>query len=250
MDQRSMERVVEQTHLGYGSHANFEAGACAMELVSYIAGEPWSDHPPCVCPVLSAFVRRWNDDLPNDERDKILKPFLPRLIDTRGSNALAERRALMAADWLLRVHTPAWLQLAGLRAQADTLASLPEITSVTQLDESLCGPLEAIRKDAAAARAAAAWATAARAAAARAAAAGATAAGAAAAGAAAAWAAAAWAAAARAAAAGAAAAWATEAWAAAAGAAAAEVALKQTRLRLQGSACDLLSRMIDAKEAA
>ena len=28
-----------------------------MQLVSYIADEPWSDHPACTCPVLTALMR-------------------------------------------------------------------------------------------------------------------------------------------------------------------------------------------------
>jgi hypothetical protein len=31
--------------LNQGSHPDFEHGACVMEAVSYIAGEPWSDAP-------------------------------------------------------------------------------------------------------------------------------------------------------------------------------------------------------------
>src|SRR5579884_3524199 len=77
--------LIERVHLDEGTHANFEAGVCAMELVSYLAGEPFSDHPQCVCPVLGAFVRSWNDALPDDERDALLKPLLPRLIGTRAS---------------------------------------------------------------------------------------------------------------------------------------------------------------------
>ncbi len=124
--------LIERTHLGRGSHKDFNDGVCAMELVAHIAGEPFSDAPKCVCPVLGAFVRAWNDGLPDNERDAILKPLLPQLIGTRGSAAVAERRALMAADWLVRTHTVAWLRLAKLNAQADTLAALPEITSMAQ----------------------------------------------------------------------------------------------------------------------
>ena len=142
--------LIERTHLEHGSHSRPEDGMCAMELVAFVAGEPFSDHPECVCPVLGAFVRAWNDGLPDDERDAILKPILPRLIGTRGSNALAERRALMAADWLVRVHTPAWLRLAKLDSQADALAALPEITSMAQVP-SIRAPIEAAHRDAVAA---------------------------------------------------------------------------------------------------
>ena len=50
--------------LGHGSHALLKDGACVMEAVAYVAGEPWTDRPECACPVISVLLRRWNDDLP------------------------------------------------------------------------------------------------------------------------------------------------------------------------------------------
>jgi hypothetical protein len=125
---------------------------CVMEAVAYVAGEPWSDKPECACPIISSFLRSWNDALPTDaDRDRLLKPLIPKLVNTRGDKALEEKRALMAADWLVRVNTPAWLRLAGLTTHADALSALPEITSFKQVP-SIRGPIEAARKDAAAAR--------------------------------------------------------------------------------------------------
>jgi hypothetical protein len=141
-----------------GNHASIEEGACVMELVSWVAGEPWSDHPECVCPVIAAFLRAWNDGLPDGERDTLLRPLIPLVMNTRATTAIERRRALMAADWLVREHTPAWLRLAKLDAHADALAALPEITDMAQCP-SLMPILEAARTDAAAAWAAA-WAAA------------------------------------------------------------------------------------------
>jgi hypothetical protein len=150
-------RLAQITELADGAHEPPEDGgvvACAMEAAAYIAGEPWSDHPECVCPVIAAFMRSWNDALPDTDRTALLLPLIPKTIGTRGSTALANRRATMAADWLVRVHTSAWLRLAGLDAQADALASLPEITDFAKTP-GLMTTLEAVRKDAAAAREAA-----------------------------------------------------------------------------------------------
>jgi hypothetical protein len=152
-------------NLKSGAHSP-DSTFCVMEAVAFVAGEEWSDHPACACPVISAFLRAWNDTLPTDaDRDRLLKPLIPKLVGTR-NKALEERRSLLAADWLVRVHTPAWLRLAGLTTHADALANLPEITSMAQAP-SIRGPIEAARKDAytvwAAARAAAwdaAWAAA------------------------------------------------------------------------------------------
>ena len=118
-------------HLKSGAHSP-DSTFCVMEAVAFVAGEPWSDHPECACPVISAFLRSWNDGLPSDaERDRLLKPLIRSLVGTRNKN-LEERRSLMAADWLVRVYTPAWLRLAGLVSQAESLESLPEITSMAQ----------------------------------------------------------------------------------------------------------------------
>ena len=126
-----------------GAHSESEHRMCIMEAVAYVAGEPWSDHPVCASPVISAFLRSYNDSV-SDEVRQTLKPFIPRLIGT-ANPALEERRALVAADWLVRTHTPAWLRLAGLTVQAEALESLPEITSMAQIP-SVKGPIEAARK--------------------------------------------------------------------------------------------------------
>ena len=152
-------KKVKSLNLKKGAHSP-DSTFCVMEAVAFVANEPWSDHPECACPVISAFLRSWNDALPTDaDRDRLLRPLIPKLVGTRNQK-LEERRLLMAADWLFRVHTPAWLRLAGLKIQAESLESLPEITSMKQIP-SIKGPIEAVRKDAAAARAAAwdaAWA--------------------------------------------------------------------------------------------
>jgi hypothetical protein len=42
-----------------------------------LANEPWSDHPQCTCPTITAFMIFWNDSLPSDkDRDRLLKPLL------------------------------------------------------------------------------------------------------------------------------------------------------------------------------
>ena len=163
MPATDLARLDKLGPLQSGSHAP-NGIACVMEAVAYVAGEPWSDHPKCVCPVIGAFLRSWNDGLPDNVRDTLLRPLVPLVMGTRGDKALEQRRALMAADWLVRVYTPAWLRLAKLVTQADALAGLPEITDMAQCP-SLMPALEAARSDsntagyaAGAAARAAAWA--------------------------------------------------------------------------------------------
>jgi hypothetical protein len=165
------ERWAKIKSLSLKEGAHFpDSTFCVMEAVAFVAGEKWSDHPECACPIISTFLRAWNDALPSDEdRDRLLKPLIPKLLNTR-NKSLEERRSLMAADWLVRVNTPAWLRLVGLKEQADALAELPEITSMAHVP-SIKGPIEVASryadavKDAAwdavkAAASAAAWDTA------------------------------------------------------------------------------------------
>ena len=164
------ERLARITVLKDGGHSppNGDFAACVMEAASYVAGEPWSDHPKCVCSVIAAFMRSWNDHIQDDtQRTELLLPLLTKVIGTRGSNALANCRAVMAGDWLVRVQAPSWLRLAGLTEHADRLAGLPEITDLAQVP-SIRGAIEAASDDttaaarnvAGAAASYAAWATA------------------------------------------------------------------------------------------
>jgi hypothetical protein len=46
--------------LAYGTHQTPDEGRCAMEWVSHLAGEPHSDAPACVSPVLRAHCTSLN----------------------------------------------------------------------------------------------------------------------------------------------------------------------------------------------
>ena len=50
-----------------------------MELVSYMAGEPWSDHPDCTHPALAAIARDVNDYTTDEGRHR-LAPLVPSVI--------------------------------------------------------------------------------------------------------------------------------------------------------------------------
>jgi hypothetical protein len=155
------ERLAEvmAAKLDKGAHEENSRRMCVMEAVAYVAGEQWGDSPQCACPVISTFLRAWNDDLPDDERTPLLADLIPRLVGTRSTKEIEIRRGTMAADWLIRVYTPAWLRLAKLDAQAAQLESLPEVTDFASCP-SLMPVLNAVRSDADAAwdAAWAAWA--------------------------------------------------------------------------------------------
>ena len=98
-----------------------------MEMVSYMAHEPWSDHPACASPLLGAFLRSWNDALDQDTRQR-LKPYADLIIGTAG-NGKDEARAWMCVDWLARTQLPMWLDLAGLSEHAAAVRALCVIGS-------------------------------------------------------------------------------------------------------------------------
>ncbi len=124
---------------GVGSHDATTAPTgnrdlCIMEAVAYMAGEPWSDKPSCASPVIAAFMRSWNDALSEEDRDRLIPGavWVPRLVGSRGDDATEERRAYLALDWLIRIYTPAWLDLVpSLAPHAAALRALPEIVGLT-----------------------------------------------------------------------------------------------------------------------
>ena len=109
--------------LARGKHDRPEEGACLMEAVSWLAGEPWSDHPTCVSPVIGAFLRRWQDDLDDDTR-QTLRRYVPLVLGTATGPEDEDRRAWMVTDWMVRTHLPAWLRLGGMADQADVVTAL------------------------------------------------------------------------------------------------------------------------------
>lgn len=111
--------------LAKGAHDDFESGSCLLEATAYLANEPFSDHPACVSPVLGAYGRSLNDVLPDDRRQE-LKQYIPRLIGT-ANDGQDEARSYIALDWLIRTYTPAFLDLAGLTAEAQELRNLRRI---------------------------------------------------------------------------------------------------------------------------
>lgn len=124
---------------------------CVMQAISYIMDEQgsritfcrgdqpllvaWSDKPGCVDPHLISAGIMLNDRL-SDARRQTLKTRIPRLIGTR-DDGLAEARAIVAADWMIRRALPAlavepWLTEA-MRERLLALADLTPITTRAQV---------------------------------------------------------------------------------------------------------------------
>ena len=127
MTTATRELDLSTLRLAKGAHSP-DGVFCVMEAAAYIAGEPWSDHPACVSPVIAEFCRSWNDEL-DDKTRQILVPIIPRLIGTATTAADETTRAWLATDWLVRTFAPAWLRLAGLTSHADALEGLDALTT-------------------------------------------------------------------------------------------------------------------------
>jgi hypothetical protein len=111
--------------LDKGAHPTPDLGMCVMEAVAYVAGEPHSDHPVCASPVLTGYAVSLNDLLPTSTR-QLLVPMVPRIVGT-ATDGQDEARGYLALDWLIRTYTAAWLDLAGLTAEATALRDLRRI---------------------------------------------------------------------------------------------------------------------------
>ena len=114
--------------LARGGHDDRDAGMCLLEAVAYFAGEPHTDRPACVSPILTSFGIGLNDRLPDEKRQRLV-PFVPRMVGTAG-DGLDEARGYLALNWLIRTYTPAWLDLAGLTVEATALRDLRRIMDV------------------------------------------------------------------------------------------------------------------------
>ena len=66
-------------HPSRGRHSTATAGVCLMELVSVVAGEPFSDHPQCVHPALALAARVVNDQVGDAVRQSLV-PLLPQMM--------------------------------------------------------------------------------------------------------------------------------------------------------------------------
>ena len=58
--------------LSRGRHRNPRKGACFMEMVSFLAGERWSDHPACTHPLLASLARLVNDHTSDAARGRLI----------------------------------------------------------------------------------------------------------------------------------------------------------------------------------
>ncbi|HET6869342.1 MAG TPA: hypothetical protein VFH80_25755 [Solirubrobacteraceae bacterium] len=95
-----MSPITHQTvRLSRGKHSSEEHGACVMELASMLAGEPFSDHPQSVCPVIAAVLRAYNDWV-DDERRQELYEYAAKVVGSRASTRIERARAKQMISWI------------------------------------------------------------------------------------------------------------------------------------------------------
>ena len=119
---------ITEVRLAEGGHKNPNDGLCFMEMAAWFAGEKHSDKPECACPVLGAYGIRLNDSMPDDVRDRLLKPLVPMIVGTRDKGSEVKRAEFLAM-WATNKVLPIILRERGLLKEAkacESAASLSE----------------------------------------------------------------------------------------------------------------------------
>jgi hypothetical protein len=76
-----------------------------MELSSMLAGEPFTDRPDCVCPVIAEFMRTYNDEV-DERRRRDLYDYASKAVGTRAGNDIERLRANMCLRWWAALDKP------------------------------------------------------------------------------------------------------------------------------------------------
>ena len=66
------------------------------------------------------------NSLGEEDRDRLLKPYLTSFLDTRTTPLFENLRARTAILWAIKINTTEWLKLAGFQDEFDCLADCPE----------------------------------------------------------------------------------------------------------------------------
>ena len=123
---RLSPQALHSIELIRGHAPNRQQGLSAMDAVAWMAGEPHTDQPVTACPTMTSIINELNDTLDDEPRQTLLKPLLPKLLDSRDHRLELPRRYI-AHDWAIRTAVPAWLDLAGATRSAQAMRDLPTI---------------------------------------------------------------------------------------------------------------------------
>lgn len=103
---------------------------CAMEICSYLGGEPWTSRPRRVAPFFVGFVRILNDVMDPHARQGF-KPLLWEMVGTNDDPAAAElpdlARCYLVTEVITRRIAPGWLERMHLHDLSVRALALPTI---------------------------------------------------------------------------------------------------------------------------
>jgi hypothetical protein len=118
----------QTVRLARGKHAGPEAGVCVMELASMLADEPFSDHPPSVCPVIASYLRSYNDVVSDGARQDLLR-LAADAVGSVGSAALQLARGERCVRELGDLHAgrSRVRRMLGPKPERRTPVSQPEL---------------------------------------------------------------------------------------------------------------------------
>lgn len=117
---------LDQVRLHPGKHTVESGQFCLLEAAAVLAGEPLTDHPRCVSPIVCTLGIRLNDLATHRQRQTLTR-FLPDLVGT-ADDGKEEARRWVALDFSVRTVWPRWVDRFGMREEAAVLRGLAPIT--------------------------------------------------------------------------------------------------------------------------
>jgi hypothetical protein len=93
----------QTVRLARGKHDSPAHGACVLELASMLAGEPFSDQPRCVCPVIAVYLRAYND-CADDVARQALYGAAARVVGTAAGLEIERARARRCTELTADLH--------------------------------------------------------------------------------------------------------------------------------------------------
>jgi hypothetical protein len=126
----------QTVRLAPGRHERPDDGVCVMELASMLAGEPLSDHPSTVSPLLAALLRGYNDGL-DSERRQTLKRYAVASLGTACGHPAERERRRRVRWWLATSHGRfAWLRVYDMQQVGRSLGFRVRETGDEHLHQS------------------------------------------------------------------------------------------------------------------
>ncbi len=115
----------QNVELRRGRHSSPQEGACVVELASMLAGEPFSDRPRSVCPVIGAYMRTLNDGLDDDSRQELYR-YAADIVDSRAGWRVRWARMRACARWSRQIGAISgiWVKTLALWGSPRSLGAL------------------------------------------------------------------------------------------------------------------------------